>query len=103
MKSINQIFEGNYHLMDIPQVEELIDYTRELEGQVMENKFEDTYNKEEIYHQIVKEIYDSCVKTLEDDMVAERFKEIPRVDFKDAVVNLKRYLESQSALYRFGL
>jgi len=35
MKSISQIFKGNEHLMDLSPVEELIDYTQELEGQVL--------------------------------------------------------------------
>lgn len=103
MKSIHQIFQGNEHLMDLNPVEELIEYTQELEGQVMERKIDDTYNKEEIYHQILKDIYESCDKTLKDDQLAERFKETPRVDFKEAVVNLKKYMRSVSVLYRFTL
>ena len=89
--------------MDHPEVQELIDYCVDLEGQVVEKKIEDTYNKEEIYHQIIKDVYESCVKTLEDDMVAERFKETPRVDFKDAIVNLKKYLAVLSTMYGFEL
>ena len=38
MKSISQIFKGNEHLMDLQPVEELIEYTQELEGQVLEKK-----------------------------------------------------------------
>jgi hypothetical protein len=38
MKNITQIFKNNYHLMDIPQVEELIEYTQELEGMVLEDR-----------------------------------------------------------------
>ena len=41
MKSINQIFKGNKHLMDLDPVQELIEYTQELEGQVLERKVED--------------------------------------------------------------
>jgi hypothetical protein len=89
--------------MDHPEVQELIEYCVDLEGQVVEKKIEDTYNKEEIYHQIIKDVYESCVKTLEDDMVAERFKETPRVDFKDAIVNLKKYLAVLSTMYGFEL
>jgi hypothetical protein len=36
-------------------------------------------------------------------MVAERFKETPRVDFKDAIVNLKKYLAVLSTMYGFEL
>jgi len=49
MKNINQIFKNNKTLMDNPEVQELIDYCVELEGQVVEKKIDDTYSKEEIY------------------------------------------------------
>ena len=42
--------------MDEPEVIELIEYCQELEGEVLEKKIEDTYSKEEIYLQILKEI-----------------------------------------------
>ena len=41
MKNIYQIFKGNEHLMDLSSVEELIDYTQELEGQILERKVKD--------------------------------------------------------------
>ena len=56
MKNIRQIFKTNVSLMDHPEVQELIDYCVELEGNVVEKKIDDTYNKEEIYHQILKDI-----------------------------------------------
>ena len=103
MKNINQIFKNNTHLMDDPEIIELIEYCQELEGEVLEKKIEDTYSKEEIYLQILKEIYDSCDKTLTDDQISERFKETPRVDFKEAVINLKKYMGAVSQMYGFML
>jgi hypothetical protein len=103
MKNINQIFKNNTHLMDEPEIIELIEYCQELEGEVLEKKIEDTYSKEEIYLQILKEIYDSCDKTLTDDQLSERFKETPRVDFKEAVINLKKYMGAVSQMYGFML
>jgi hypothetical protein len=46
MKSVSQIFKGNEHLMDLGPVEELIEYTQELEGMVFENKMEESSNKD---------------------------------------------------------
>ena len=89
--------------MDQPEVIELIEYCQELEGEVLEKKIEDTYSKEEIYLQILKEIYDSCDKTLTDDQLSERFKETTRVDFKEAVINLKKYMGAVSQMYGFML
>ena len=103
MKNINQIFKNNKELMNHNEVQELMDYCVELEGQVVEKKIDDTYSKEEIYLQILKDIYDSCDKTLEDDQLSERFKETPRVDFKEAVINLKKYMGAVSQMYGIKL
>jgi hypothetical protein len=103
MKNINQIFKNNKELMNHNEVQELIDYCVELEGQVVEKKIDDTYSKEEIYLQILKDIYESCGKTLEDDQLSERFKETPRVDFKGAVINLKKYMGAVSQMYGIKL
>ena len=103
MKNINQIFKTNTSLMDHPEVEELIVYCRELEGEVTQKKIDDTYNKEEIYLQVLKDIYESCGKSLEDQKTSDRFREIPPVDFKMAIVNLKKYLDVVQKLYGFTL
>ena len=103
MKNINQIFRTNTSLMDHPEVEELIEYCRDIEGEVTQKKINDTYDKEEIYLQILKEIYESCGQTLEDQKTSDRFKEIPPVDFKMTIINLKKYLESVQRLYGFDL
>lgn len=103
MKSIYQIFQGNEHLMDLGPVEELIEYTQELEGQVLEKKIDDTYNKEEVYLQIIREIYEGCSKTIEDQQLSERFKETPPVDFQEAIKNLKKYIDVMSRHHRIVL
>ena len=100
MKNITQIFQGNEHLMDLHPIEELIDYCRELEGQVLDRKIQDEYDKEKHYAQMFKEIYQSCNDTLKDDEIAERFKETPRVDFKETISNLKKYMQEMCRLYK---
>ena len=92
MKSISQIFKGNHHLMDIPQVEELIEYTRELEGEVMDKKIDDNYDKEHILRSMIKDIRIGIEQTMKDDEESIRFNEIPRVDFKEAMINLNNYI-----------
>ena len=103
MKNINQLFRSNTKLMDEPEVQELIDYCRELEGKILERKIEDEYNKEQHYKQAFKEIYQSCCETLKDDELAERFKETPRVDFKETISNLKDYMLEMRRLYKLDL
>ena len=60
MKSISQIFRNNRELLDTPEVQELAEYTRELEGLVMDKKIEDNYDKEDILLGIIRDIYSSC-------------------------------------------
>ena len=66
-------------------------------------KIDDTYSKEEIYLQILKDIYDSCINTLTDEELAQRFEELPKTDFKQSVINLKKYMEAVSELYGIRL
>ena len=47
MKSINQIFTNNKQLMDEPEVQELIEYCRELEEETINSKFDKTYSFED--------------------------------------------------------
>ena len=92
MKNINQIFKDNEHLMDLEPVEELIEYCRELEGEVMEKRIEVNYDKEHILKSMLKDIRTSIDETLSEDEESIRFNEIPRVDFKEAVKNLKKFI-----------
>jgi hypothetical protein len=103
MKNINQIFKNNKHLMDEPEVMELIEYCRELEGDVLDVKINKQYDKEEILHNIVKEIYSSCGQLIRDEEESIRFGETPRVDFEKSIVNLKKYIEDINVTYKFGL
>jgi len=45
----------------------------------------------------------SCNDTLKDDELAERFKETPRVDFKETITNLKKYMLEMCRLYKLEL
>jgi len=65
MKSISQIFRNNRDLLDTPEVQELAEYTRELEGLVMGKNIEESYDKEDILLGIIRDIYSSCEDTLD--------------------------------------
>ena len=103
MKNVNQIFKNNKHLIEHPEVQELIDYCRELEGKVMEVEINKQYDKEDILINVIRDIKESCEQTINDNKESIRFNEIPRVDFEKSVVNLKKYIESINALYKIGL
>lgn len=94
MKSIRQIFQHRKDLLDEPEVQELIDYTQELEGLVMDKKIEDNYDKETILLGIIRDIYSSCDDTLKQDELHQRFPNDtePVGDYRDSLINLKRFI-----------
>lgn len=93
MKSINQIFRGNEHLMDLNPVEELIDYCMELEDMVVENN--QVVDQTVVLKQLISEISKSCGELLEEDERGERWgNDFERVDFKESIINLKNYISS---------
>ncbi len=93
MKSVNQIFRGNEHLMDLGPVEELIDYTRELEEIVLERKIEDSYDKEHMLRSMLLDILTSCRDMEETNQLSERYPEMyEKCDAESLVKNLKIYI-----------
>lgn len=91
MKSINQIFRGNEHLMDLGPVEELIDYCRELEDEVVNNS--QVVDQTIVLKQLISEINRSCKELLEENEKSERWaKDFEPVDFKESIVNLRDYI-----------
>ena len=105
MKSISQIFQTNRVLLDEPEVQELVEYTRDLEGLVMGQKIDDNYDKEDVLLGIIRDIYSSCKDTLEQDELHERFpREVePIGDYKESLVNLKRFISDMCRDNRINL
>ena len=105
MKSISQIFQTNRVLLDEPEVQELVEYTRDLEGLVMGQKIDDNYDKEDVLLGIIRDIYSSCKDTLEQDELHERFpREVePIGDYKESLVNLKRFISDMCRENRINL
>ena len=97
MKSISQIFKGNEHLMDLQPVQELIEYTQELEGQVMEKKVEDNYDKEHMLKSMLSDILDSCREYEENKILQDRYPDLyQKVDADSLVKNLMDYIISMN-------
>ena len=91
MRSINQIFKGNEHLMDLEPVDSLIDYCKDLEDEVVENKQKS--DQTIILKQLISEISKSCFELLEDDKKSERWSnDFEKIDFKVSIVNLREYI-----------
>lgn len=97
MKSISQIFKGNEHLMDLQPVEELIEYTQDLEGLVMERKVEDNYDKEHMLKSMLSDILSSCREYEENKILEDRYPELyEKVDADSLVRNLMDYIISMN-------
>jgi len=91
MRSINQIFKGNEHLMDLEPVDSLINYCKELEDEVVENKQKS--DQTIVLKQLISEISKSCFELLEDDKKSERWSnDFEKIDFKESIINLREYI-----------
>ena len=102
MKSVNQIFKGNEHLMDLPPVEELIDYVQELEGKVFDQEM--TNNKENIYKSILEDILTSCYDMEENKLLSESYPELyKKIDAEKLVSNLKDYIMEMNRINSLGI
>ena len=104
MKSIIQIFKGNEHLMNLEPVEELIEYTQELEGQVTERKIKDSYDKEHMLKSMLSDILSSCREYEENKILEERYPELyEKVDADSLVKNLMGYIINMNVKNNLGL
>jgi hypothetical protein len=98
MKNIRQLFKGEEYLMDFAPVDELIEYCRELEGNVFEKKIEETYNKEHILKSMLSDILTSCREHEENKLLQDRYPELyEKVDADSLVKNLMDYIISMNA------
>jgi len=93
MKNINQLFRRNPSLLDKPEVKQLIEYTQDLEGQVMENKVDDDYNKEHMLKSMLSDILLSCREYEENKLLQERYPDLYKILDPDTLVkNLMIYI-----------
>ena len=98
MKNIKQLFRKNPNLLENKEVQELIEYTQELEGQLLERKIEDSYDKEHMLKSMLSDILDSCREYEENKILEERYPELyKKVDAVSLVRNLMDYIISMNA------
>lgn len=104
MKRVSQIFRGNEHLMDLGPVEELIDYTRELEEIVLERKIEDSYDKEHMLRTMLLDILTSCRDMEDTNQLADRYPGMyEKSDAESLVKNLKTYILDMNYKNKLGI
>ena len=104
MKNIRQIFKGNEHLMGLNPVEELIDYTQELEGQILERKVEDNYDKEHMLKSMLQDILSSCRDMEDTNQLSDRYPGMyEKTDAESLVKNLKTYILDMNYKNKLGI
>ena len=97
MKNIKQLFRGRPDLLENKEVQELIEYTQELEGQVLERKVEDSYDKEHMLKSMLSDILSSCREYEENKILEDRYPELyEKVDADSLVKNLMDYIISMN-------
>ncbi len=98
MKNIKQLFRKNPNLLENKEVQELIEYTQQLEGQVLEKKVENNYDKEHMLKSMLSDILSSCIEYEENKILEERYPELyKKVDADSLVRNLMDYIISMNA------
>jgi hypothetical protein len=79
--------------MEQPEVIELIEYCQELEGEVIEKKIDNTYNKDHMLKTMLSDILSSCREYEENKILKDRYPELyNELDANSLVKNLMDYI-----------
>jgi hypothetical protein len=104
VKNIKQLFRRQPDLLEKPEVQELIEYTQELEGQVFEKNIEDNYDKEHMLKSILSDIIASCREYEENKLLQDRYPELyQKVDADSLVKNLMAYILDMNYKNNLGI
>ena len=93
MKNINQLFRKNPSLLDNPEIQELIVYVQELEGEVLDRKIDDNYDKEHMLKSMLSDILSSCREYEDNKILQDRYPDLYKnIDADNLVKNLMVYI-----------
>ena len=93
MKNINQLFRKNPSLLDNPEIQELIVYVQELEGEVLDRKIDDNYDKEHMLKSMLSDILSSCREYEDNKILQNRYPDLYKnIDADTLVKNLMVYI-----------
>lgn len=92
MRTPYEIFKNNPELLENPAVKELVSEYTEVCDALIDLQQVSEMSKEKYLLILVREIRESISMELKRDLEAERFGESERVDFKNAVENLRSYI-----------
>jgi hypothetical protein len=104
VKNIKQLFRRRPDLLEKPEVQELIEYTQELEGQVFEKNIQDNYDKEHMLKSMLQDILTSCRDMEDNNQLADRYPGMyEKSDAESLVKNLKTYILDMNYKNNLGL
>lgn len=92
MKTPAEIFKIEPELLNNPAVIELVSEYDSVCDSLIDLQQATAMGKEKYLKILLREIRESITMELQRDLVAERFGETERVDFKKAVQNLQEYI-----------
>lgn len=93
MKTASEIFKNDPELLEKPAVKELISEYEKTCDALIDLQQVSELSKETFLKILISEIRGSISMELKRDLEAERFGESERVDFKNAVENLRIYID----------
>lgn len=102
MKSIKQIFHDEEDLLNNPSVQELIQYTKELEDEVVELRQDNDVSKEDHLAGLVRDIYHSIQATQVAEEEHQRFG-FDKPNYEEGINNLKKVILEFAKDYKFRL
>lgn len=92
MKTPLEIFKNNPDIIENEAVRELISEYETVCDALLDLQQESERYREVPLRVLVQEIMESIDMEMARDLEAERFGQIPRVDFKQAIINLRSYM-----------
>ena len=101
--SLKGFFKTNPDLLNEPEVQDLIEAYRDLEGELIECNQTKDYNKEIILLNMIRDIYSSCNDIIKQEGDINRFNESEPIDYKESIINLKKYISSLARDYKINL
>lgn len=103
MKTIKDIFTGHEDLLEQLPVQQLVDEYENVCDELIDHKQVSEFSKEKELKELTRQILNSIQMELQRDEDAIRFQESDRVDFKNAVTNLKTYIHQYCKDYSIYL
>ncbi|MBT0607039.1 cobaltochelatase subunit CobN [Aequorivita echinoideorum] len=103
MRTPSEIFKNDAELLQNNSVKELISEYENVCDELIDLQQVNDMGKEKYLRILLREIRESIAMELKRDLEAERFKETERVDFKNAVENLRNYIDRYCDDYQIYL